>query len=75
MQESDIIPHAKLVEVTSGKAWAANIRSVVNNDTKEIVQLLRHAANDRAKSEVVDRALLEQAIKRLNILNNYVSVE
>ena len=75
MQESDIIPHAKMVEVVSGEAWAANIRRVVNDDTKEVVMLLRHAINNRAKTEVVDRALLEQAIKRLNILNSYVSVE
>ncbi len=75
MQIEDIIPQAKMVEIVSDKTWAAEVKRVVNADTKEIVQLLRHAANDRAKSEVVDRALLEQAIKRLNILNNYVSVE
>ena len=75
MQIEDIIPQAKMVEIVSDKTWAAEVKRVVNADTKEIVQLLRHAANDRSKSEVVDKALLEQAIKRLNILNNYVSVE
>ena len=75
MQIEDIIPQAKMVEVVSDKTWAAEVRRVVNADTKEIVQILRHAANDRAKSDVVDKALLEQAIKRINMLANYVSVE